>query len=91
MSAVYCSIFSGNYPDLNQGIVHPLRVPHFFQHYELVCDDMSLNVAKKARQHWIVGLETAEGIKGGCQHPSNKFEILWQVVQTSFLSYFHVL
>ena len=30
-------------------------------------------------------------LKRGCQHPSNKFEILWQVAQNSFsllLSYF---
>ena len=31
-------------------------------------------------------LETARmnGIKIGCQHPLNKFEILWQVAQNSF-------
>ena len=32
-----------------------------------------------------------KAFKRGCQHPSNKFEILWQVAQNSFsllLSYF---
>ena len=34
---------------------------------------------------------SSASIKRGCQHPSNKFEILWQVAQNSFsllLSYF---
>ena len=32
-----------------------------------------------------------EALKRGCQHPSHKFEMLWQVAQNSFsllLSYF---
>ena len=36
-------------------------------------------------------LEATKVIKRVCQHPSNKFEILWQVAQNSFsllLSYF---
>ena len=62
MSAVYCSTLRGNNPDLNQGIVL-LLVSHFCQHHELVSDDMSLNVANKARHHLIVSLETADVFK----------------------------
>ena len=62
MSAVYCSTLRGNNPDLNQGIVL-LLVSHFCQHHEPVSDDMSLNVANKARHHLIVSLETAEVLK----------------------------
>ena len=39
MNAVYCPILCGDNPDVNQGIVYPLRVPHFCQHHELVCDN----------------------------------------------------
>ena len=34
---------------------------------------------------------SVKAFKRGCQHPSNKFEILWQIAQNSFshlLSYF---
>ena len=33
--------------------------------------------------------EIREEFKGGFQHPSNKFEILWKSPKIRFLSYFH--
>jgi len=63
MRAVYCSIFLGNDPDWNQGLVHPLRVPHFRQHDKLACDHMPLHVVNKPRNHLIVSFQTAKGFK----------------------------
>ena len=39
----------------------------------------------------VIHVSLRQRFKRGCQHPSNKFEILWQVAQNSFyllLSYF---
>ena len=63
MRAAYCSIFLGNDPDWNQGLVHPLRVPHFRQHDKLACDHMPLYVVNKPRNHLIVSFQTAKGFK----------------------------
>ena len=58
------------------------------------CRDKINNLSKKYKTVKDKSKPTVEGskyIKRGCQHPSNKFEILWQVAQNSFsplLSYF---
>ena len=58
------------------------------------CCDKINNLSKKyktVKDKSKPAVEGSKDIKRGCQHPSNKFEILWQVAQNSFsllLSYF---
>ena len=50
-----------------------------------------LILRKKQSRQDCLSFQWRNAFKRGCQHPSNKFEILWQVAQDSFpllLSFF---
>ena len=65
----------GATPQLQHTVLKKRWVPVSVR-FDASCGDFTLLFCRR--------LGNVQSLKRGCQHPSNKFEILWQVAQNSF-------